>query len=153
MGFILSKPIGDNQPYDLLIDYNNRFIRCQSKTGRYRNGAIEFNTCASRLNTRKIYRTFYDGKCDLFTIWCPDTNSYYFFPVIGAPKTVAVLRIEPSKNNKIKGITFANNYAIDKLAAYLEKHYSDSGNSLSVIRDVTVFHLEPEGLQIPLGSP
>lgn len=51
----LSKPFGDNCPYDLVLDFENKLFKIQIKTGILKNGCVRFNTTKSRLNTKKVY--------------------------------------------------------------------------------------------------
>jgi hypothetical protein len=46
-GFDLLVPFGENTRYDLVIDDGEPLARVQCKTGRLRNGAIEFPLCSS----------------------------------------------------------------------------------------------------------
>jgi hypothetical protein len=43
-GYLVSRPVGENRRYDLIIDKGGVLSRVQVKTGRLRNGAIVFHT-------------------------------------------------------------------------------------------------------------
>ena len=47
LGYVVLMPFGNNQRYDIVIETNGMFSRCQCKTARYRNGCIVFNTCST----------------------------------------------------------------------------------------------------------
>ncbi len=52
-GFIVLKPLGDNQRYDIVLDVGEfGMIKCQCKTSRYHDSYIEINTCSTRINSR-----------------------------------------------------------------------------------------------------
>lgn len=118
LGFSVSTPLGDNSPYDLLIDYNNKFIRVQCKSGRIRKGVIRYNTTSSRMNSKGVYKTGYEGKIDYFMVHCEDNSKNYFFPITNRG---GYLRIDPTANKQIAKITFACNYELDKFQNYLIK--------------------------------
>ena len=47
LGFTVLLPFGDNRRYDIAVEVCGRFLRVQCKTGRLRNGRIEFRAASS----------------------------------------------------------------------------------------------------------
>lgn len=45
-GRVVLRPFGDNERYDLVLDDDGVFTRVQCKTGRLKDGVIEFDTCS-----------------------------------------------------------------------------------------------------------
>jgi hypothetical protein len=43
MGHRVLLPFGTNQRYDMVVELDGRFLRCQCKTGRLRGGAVCFS--------------------------------------------------------------------------------------------------------------
>lgn len=67
----ISKPIGNNLPYDFIIEYNQKLLKIQVKTSyhpaRNKNkDIIEFKTISSSKNYNEIVSTDYIGKADYF---------------------------------------------------------------------------------------
>lgn len=70
LGIPVSKPIGDNQPYDLIIDINNHLLKVQCRTGRFDKDNIIFNCLSCRLNMTGCYIKDNRDKFDLFAVYC-----------------------------------------------------------------------------------
>ena len=51
-GYRILVPFGVNQRYDLVIETDEGFLRVQCKTGRLRDGVIQFNALSIQSNTR-----------------------------------------------------------------------------------------------------
>lgn len=107
-------PYGDDQKYDLVIDYNGNFYKIQCKTANpsfKENGEIDyiiFNTHweSGRHERKKVrytkddidfFATFFDGEC-------------YLIPVEETSIAGKVIRFATPANGHIKGITFAKDY-------------------------------------------
>jgi len=52
-GFMVSTPFGVGAPYDMVVDTGASLFRVQVKTGRLRNGVIEFETRRARSRTMR----------------------------------------------------------------------------------------------------
>ena len=76
------KPVGNNLPYDFIIEYNNQLLKIQIKTARLNkdnNDVIIFNTRSCSKNYNEITTSDYVGKIDYFaTEW---NNNWYFIPI------------------------------------------------------------------------
>jgi hypothetical protein len=114
-------PFGENTRTDLIVDYGGRLSRVQCKTGRLRNGRVIFNTCSSYAHHPhpKVAKRDYQGEVDEFAIFCPELGAVYVLPLeeIGT-KRRGSLRVEPTKNNQVKGIRLAAAYEIARLDLY-----------------------------------
>lgn len=66
----VSKPFGDNERYDLLVEApDGEILRIQVKTGRYTNEAINFRGVSRHTNcSGSVYET-YDGDVDYFIVY------------------------------------------------------------------------------------
>ena len=113
-GITISQPLIDAR-YDNIADINGKFITLQVKTAHYHDsGYIEFKTCNTHINTKGIsnrnykndnidyFATYYEGKC-------------YIIPVQQCGSRQQRLRVQPTKNGQTKGITFAQDYELDKI--------------------------------------
>jgi hypothetical protein len=111
-GYRVLVPFGVNQRYDLVIDTGERFLRVQCKTGRLKNGRIHFRTVSTRVNTLRAFTRDYHGDADLFLVYCPETDQVYALDVDEAAASQAVLRVDPTANNQVRGIRWAAEYEL-----------------------------------------
>lgn len=82
----ISQPIGNNLPYDFIIEFNNKLLKIQVKTARKgeTEGTITFNTRSCSKNYSEVTTSNYLGKIDYFaTCW---DNKWLFIPIEGASK-------------------------------------------------------------------
>ncbi|MGB9986702.1 group I intron-associated PD-(D/E)XK endonuclease [Salarchaeum japonicum] len=93
-GYSVSVPFGDNDPYDLVVDTGDEFVRVQCKTGWLEDGRIRFKTASKTTENGKATTTDYDGKIDAFMVRCKDTESVYWVPVEDAGRKNTYLRVE-----------------------------------------------------------
>lgn len=115
LGYHVSIPYGENSRYDLIADIDGKLIRVQVKTSRFKDNeqnSIIF-ACRSTTKNTKIstHKRYTSEEIDYFaTYW---NNKCYLVPIeeCSVEKT---LRFEPPKNGQIKGITFAQDYEIEK---------------------------------------
>ena len=81
------KPIGNNLPYDFIIEFNNQLLKIQIKTARLVKNSTEtitFNTKSSSKNYSEIVTTDYVGKINYFaTCW---DEKWYFVHIEQATK-------------------------------------------------------------------
>lgn len=110
VGFLVSTPFGVGTPYDLVLDTGAELLRVQVKTGRVRNGAIEFET--RRARSRTLRNSYKEGEVDYFAIYCPELDSVY---VMKAREGVfGKLRVRPAGNNQQMFVKWAEDYTFEK---------------------------------------
>jgi len=110
----VSLPWGDNQSYDMIIDYKNKLYKIQCKTGRLSDDdtflMIPFRSTHS--NKNQTYTKYYSEKnVDFFATY--HNNKVYLVPVSCVQKTAIHLRLLPCKNNQVKSINWAKDYELD----------------------------------------
>lgn len=109
----LLRPLSAAARYDLVIDNEDgTFIRVQCKTGRLREGRVEF-----RLYSVSGHRTQgvgYRGQVDAYGVYCPQIDAIYLVPVtaISACGAIATLRVEPARNGQTRGVRHAAEFTI-----------------------------------------
>jgi hypothetical protein len=113
-GFQVWLPWGTNQRYDMVLEVRDRFLRVQCKTGRLRNGAIEFRPQSTRSNTRQVYNRSYIGEVEYFAVYCPATHGVYVVPCDETTRSYVALRQDPAINNQSKRIRWAADYEIER---------------------------------------
>jgi hypothetical protein len=112
-GYSILVPWGVNQRYDLVLDLGDKFVRAQCKTGRLRNGTIEFNTSSVQCNMNRILVRDYKKDVDAFLVCCPDTpHDVYCVPVEDTGTSCTRLRVEPTLNGQAQRIRWASDYKL-----------------------------------------
>lgn len=106
-------PYGINHRYDLVVDFEGRFVRAQCKTGRLRKGVVSFNTRSCRSNTRVSQTRSYHGEADVFLVYCHDLPGRFFvIPVSDSGNGQMSLRIDEPLNKQALGIRWAKDYQV-----------------------------------------
>lgn len=115
-GCRVSIPYGDNAKYDFIADKDGQLLRIQVKTSSIKKGnpdAICFSCRSTHVNCSGVKNVRYnENEIDYFaTYW---NGKCYVIPVqeCSVEKT---LRFASPKNGQIKGITFAEEYEINKI--------------------------------------
>ena len=114
-GITISKPFGDNARYDFIIDVDGRLFRIQCKHGRVRNNKLVANTCSHSPYT-SLNRRSYVGEADYLAIYSEELDRFYLIKIDeNTPIGNVSLRLEPTKNGQVKGITFAIDLEFDRV--------------------------------------
>jgi hypothetical protein len=110
----VSIPYGENSSYDLIADFDGRLVRIQCKTSRKgkSKNSFCFNTTTTRVNSSGYKRVDYIGKVDYFMTIFKDI--VYMVPTDECGASEKTIRLEKSKNGQVKGISFAEDYLLDK---------------------------------------
>lgn len=80
-GYSISVPLNDTQPYDLIVDMDNKLYRVSVKTTRYKNTSGNYvvhlkNSGGS--SGKSIIRNFDNSTCDILFVLCEDNTMYLF---------------------------------------------------------------------------
>ncbi len=111
-GYRVLLPFSFNSRYDLVIDFDGRFVRAQVKTGRLKNGVIRFPTRSVRASMTGVYTRDYDGEIDVFIVYCPENERVYVVPIEEAARSAGMLRVAPAANGQVKGVRWASDYEL-----------------------------------------
>jgi hypothetical protein len=111
-GYRTLLPFGVNQRYDLVLDCGDRLLKVQCKTGRLRDGVVQFSSQSVQANTRGVRTRSYAGEVDLFMVYCPDNRRVYVVPVDEVPSTGMYLRVDPPRNRQDKRVRWAADYEL-----------------------------------------
>lgn len=111
-GYRVLLPFGSNQRYDLVLDVKGEFVRAQCKTGRLRNGVVQFRTQSIRSNTRRTFVRGYSGEVELFLVYCPDNEQIYALSIDEAPANQGYLRVDAAQNGQEQGVRWASDYEL-----------------------------------------
>jgi hypothetical protein len=88
-GYRIALPFGENHRYDLIADDGERLYRVHVKTGRLRNGEIDF-----------------------LAVYCPQTKEVYLVPESELVQTRGHLRVDPTVNRQNKRIRWARRFKL-----------------------------------------
>ena len=110
-GYVVSKPLGENQRYDFVADDGERLLRVQVKTGRIRRGVVLFAACSTHGHRNRAQRP-YHGEIDLLAVYAPQNGKVYLVPESHLTKSLGSLRIAPAKNNVAKTVRWADQYEL-----------------------------------------
>lgn len=105
-------PFGVNQRYDLIIDCEGCLLKVQCKTGRLRDGVVQFSALSIQSNTRQTRVRGYAGQVDFFMVYCPENERVYAIPAEDVPNSSMYLRIDPPRNGQSKRVRWAKEYEL-----------------------------------------
>jgi PD-(D/E)XK nuclease superfamily protein len=111
-GYRLLVPFGVNQRYDLVLEgEDGRFLKAQCKTGRLRDGVIEFRAVSTQSNMKRTRTRNYSGEIDLFMVYCRENEQVYVIPVDEVPSRGMYLRVDPPRK-QCKRVRWAKDYEL-----------------------------------------
>jgi hypothetical protein len=123
-------PEYDNEPYDLVVEYEGQFLRLQAKTGYDTgDGTITFETVSTRSRSEGYDRRGYEGAIDYFVVYSPTRETTYLVGIDDASRGKMQLRYQPPANNQRKGINWHTEYTLDTV---LEQLSSDEEQDSSL---------------------
>ena len=111
---IVSKPVTDNDPYDIIMDCKGILYRVQIKTTEYvKNNVMNFYT--SITNPYKSTNEKYTDKdIDMFMLYCLENKYCGLLLVSEYTSKETILRISPTINKQSKGVKYAKDYELSK---------------------------------------
>lgn len=108
-------PVGDNLPYDVVINKGGKFLKVQIKTTeKISDGKMIFSTNISNPYTKKT-RKYNKDEIDLFAVYCMENNYIGLIPIEECSAKDTILRIENTKNNQTKKVKRAEKYSFEKM--------------------------------------
>ena len=115
-GVTVLEPVGDNEPYDIVVDRNGEFSRIQVKTAYDgpNGGSVRFETRTTRVKSSGYEPGRYDGRIEFFAVFSPETGDIYLVPVEDAQKDAMTIRYRTAKNNNTSQINWHADYLLDE---------------------------------------
>ena len=114
-GFNVLTPYGDCERYDFVADVNGILIKVQVKTSRYKDdlkNSILFSCRSTRKNMTQSRQVKYTSdEIDYFATYF---NGKCYLVLIEECSSEKTLRFEPPANGQRIGITFAEDYELEK---------------------------------------
>ncbi len=115
LGIPVSKPIGDNQPYDIIIDLNGKLLKIQVRTcwrGENMN-SLKIPFMNSRMNAKIAYKTTSKDKIDYYVAYSFDTGKCYLINVTETDNTNCIyLQLNEKCKNGGK-LNYAKNFELN----------------------------------------
>lgn len=112
-GYVVLRPAGDNQRYDLVIEKNGVFKTIQCKTGRLKSeGAKILFNAHSRSSGKNVVPKSYKGQVDYFGVYSPVLDKSYLVPAELVPETHGTLRLKPTLNHQTMHVMLASGYQL-----------------------------------------
>ena len=110
-GFIVSWPLTEHAPFDLVItsEEGSRTVQVKSRT-LDKSGAMEVKLSSVWKNRTGVVRKSINRKLvDLYCIYCVDTDCCYYVKTTDVSKTIK-LRVRMPKNGQLRKVKFAKDY-------------------------------------------
>lgn len=115
LGILVSKPLVQSSRYDFIVDINHKLYKIQVKTSSFKEESfIEFATSTSHTNTKGTLNLKYsEDDVDFFATMF--NGQCYLVPFSVCGSRAQRLRLVPTKNHQVKGITFAKDYHLEDI--------------------------------------
>jgi hypothetical protein len=128
-GWRILVPFTEHEAFDFVAYDGMRFVRVQAKYRQMKRGCayVEFRSSWSDRNG--VHHAPVDrDSIDLICVYVPESDScYYFDPAVVQAKSIT-LRIEPTRNNNEKRITWARDFV--DIPATVRGFSAGEGNGL-----------------------
>jgi hypothetical protein len=99
MGFAVTKPYGDSEPYDFIVDSGNRLWRVQVKSGSYKTGSA-YRVGASHLSNTKPKQKAYTAKqIDILAVYIVPVDVWYIIPVLAFTPSTSLAFLPDTPSN------------------------------------------------------
>jgi len=111
-------PLSDNLPYDLVIDWQGRLLKCQVKSSDYRpskaSGMVEFSLKTNNWY-KKTSKTYSADEIDVMLL-CDlrDWSVYVLGPKDFDGRSSFAMRDEAAKNGQKKGVNLREDYLLSE---------------------------------------
>lgn len=107
-------PFGGGLAFDLVaVAPDGRMPRIQVKSGRVRNGCVEFNSCSTDHGRG---RRHYRGRADVIAVYVSSLSRVFVVPVDDCPSFRGYLRLDPPRNNQQRRVRLAEKYTFESWA-------------------------------------
>lgn len=116
-GYSVSVPIGDDDRYDFIVDFDGKLVKMQSKTSNLTRtvDCLNFATASIKYNSSGSHRIQYNSnEIDYFCTMHPETKQVYIVPV-DICGNECNLRFTLPKNNRYTGVKMAKDYEGEKM--------------------------------------
>lgn len=118
-GYVVSRPLTNGAPYDLLVDTADGIKRVQiKKASPIGIGVFRIALCSNKWHRGRT-RVSYFGKVDFLVAVDIERSIFYIFGGDDLNSDELRIRIEPTLNNQKSGVRLASDYLIDRMLPHL----------------------------------
>ncbi|MXR41739.1 hypothetical protein GRX01_10375 [Halobaculum sp. WSA2] len=110
-GIAVSKPVGDNERYDAILEAKDRLLTVQIKTGSYEREGIRFRGASQHTNSSGNVYKLYEDDVDYFLVYCHESTSLYLVPESEVGSNMFLRTAEPSQRHA--NMNWAREYEFD----------------------------------------
>jgi antitoxin (DNA-binding transcriptional repressor) of toxin-antitoxin stability system len=128
-GCIVSRPLTDHPPYDLVLEIGRQLLRVQCKWAALRDGVVQLRVRrCSHSPTRGYIRAGYNAdEIDAIAAYCDELNECYLLPVeLIAEQDCLWLRVDPPRNGQRAALHLAAEYTLSGAIAQLGERLTGS---------------------------
>lgn len=108
----VSRPVGDNERYDLIVESETGLWKLQVKTGWLTDWTIEFRGYSQHTNAQGNMSKPYDGDVDYFLVYCDELERMYLVEESASGSNMRLRVEEPEKQDRT--INWAEEYEFDR---------------------------------------
>lgn len=113
-GVTVLLPVGDNLPYDLVIETRSGYLKGQVKTTeRVNDGKMVFATNITN-PFKKTSRKYTESEIDFFGLYCIENGYVGIMPVSECTAKDTIIRIDVPRNNQAAKVKMASDYAFER---------------------------------------
>jgi hypothetical protein len=104
-------PFGEGLPFDLVgVVSEGTMLRLQVKSGRVRNGCVEFNSSSTDHGKGQQH---YRGRADVIAVYVRTLRRVFMVPVNDCPSSRGYLRLDAPLNNQRRRVRLAEHYSFE----------------------------------------
>ena len=120
-GMTVSKVVGDNKPYEYVMDINNTLYRVQVKTSSqsFEDKVIFDTTSTVRTSTGYFSKKYSNDEVDYFYLYDIALDKGFLMKVKN--QSSIILRYKQTSNNQIKRVNYADDFTINVILSNLLK--------------------------------
>jgi hypothetical protein len=122
-GIVVARPLTEGRRYDLIFDLGPKLLRVQCKWAPRKGDVVVVRARTSRYTPSGYVRTTYAvTEVDGIAAYCPQLDACFYVPIDNiAGKSVAHLRLSPTQNGQLAGVTMADRYQLGAVAQLGER--------------------------------
>jgi PD-(D/E)XK endonuclease len=122
-GIVVARPLTEGRRYDLIFDVGPSLVRVQCKWAPRKGDVVVVRARTSRYTPSGYVRTTYAvTEVDGIAADCPQLDACFYVPIDDiAGKSVAHLRLSPTQNGQLAGVTMADRYQLGAVAQLGER--------------------------------
>jgi hypothetical protein len=149
-GIVVSRPLTEGRRYDLIFDVGPTLLRVQCKWAPRKGDVVVVRARTSRYTPSGYVRTTYAvTEVDGIAAYCPQLDACFYIPIEDiAGKSIAHLRLSPTQNGQLAGVTMAQRYHLGAVAQLGERR---SGRPKAV-GSSPISSTRPPGADIVVGA-